>query len=390
MRLIKSIAGTIVVVAAMTTNIFAQKTNLTLNGSISGLTDGTIIELLPGATHKSEKAIASQPVKGGKFSMKLNSPGPRLYYLMVKGSYGSQSILLDKGTVSLNAVAKMSNQGERTNYSFTDVKITGSPIHDLFVKKTAFREDLNKQYNDYHERNKQVSNAMGKARGEKNQQAIDSISKTEAWTRLGSEEKAFFDNVEKQITGAITANKDTWWGPLLLLTNFSYFSPEQRPLFDQFPAAVKASHYGKIAQTELYPPSLEGKPVPAFTLTDAKSEEFNFQKLAKGKKYVLLDFWASWCAPCRKSIPGLKELYQAYGDKGFEIVSISTDKKESDWVKAANEEQLPWPSFLDRNGVADTFNVKAIPNLYLIDGSGKVVSVFTGAAGVAEKVKSLF
>ncbi len=390
MRLIKSIAGTIVVVAAMTTSIFAQKTNLTLNGSISGLADGTIIELQPGATHKQEKAIASQPIKAGKFSMKLNSPGPRLYYLIVKDSYGSESIMLDKGTVTFSAVAKTTTQGDRTSYNFTDVKVTGSPVHDLFVKKTAFRETLNKQYNDYHEQNKQVSEAMGKARGSKDQKAIDSISKSEAWAKLGRDEKAFFTNVEKQIEGAITADKNSWWGPFLLLSNFSFFTPEQRPLFDQFPEAVKTSHYGQLAKNELYPPSLEGKPVPAFSLLNEKNEKVTFSKLANGKKYVLLDFWASWCGPCRKSIPGLKELYKEYADKGFEIVSISTDKKENDWIKAANEEQLPWPSFLDRTGTADTFNVKAIPNLYLIDNSGKVVSVFTGAAGVAEKVKSLF
>ena len=59
----------------------------------------------------------------------------------------------------------------------------------------------------------------------------------------------------------------------------------------------------------------------------------------------LLIFWASWCNPCRKEIPNLKKLYTQYADRGFQIVSISIDKKEAEWTKALKEEQLQWPNF---------------------------------------------
>lgn len=62
----------------------------------------------------------------------------------------------------------------------------------------------------------------------------------------------------------------------------------------------------------------------------------------------MIDFWASWCGPCRREIPNLKKIYEAYVDKGLEIISISIDKEDKAWQKALDEEQLPWPNLIDR------------------------------------------
>ena len=83
---------------------------------------------------------------------------------------------------------------------------------------------------------------------------------------------------------------------------------------------------------ELYPAGKEGTVVPAFALKDSEGKAVTLAEICQGKKYVLIDFWASWCAPCRKEIPHLKKLYADYASDGFEIVSISIDKKESDWM----------------------------------------------------------
>src|SRR5690606_35410055 len=88
-------------------------------------------------------------------------------------------------------------------------------------------------------------------------------------------------------------------------------------------------------------------------------------------KYVLLDFWASWCAPCRKVIPELKALYEKYKDKNFSIVNVSLDEKREEWLKALTEEQMPWTNLLAVNGlesqVADLYHIRAIPYTLLID-----------------------
>ena len=81
--------------------------------------------------------------------------------------------------------------------------------------------------------------------------------------------------------------------------------------------------------------------VPDFKVKDKSGKEVALSTLRQGKKYVLIDFWASWCNPCRKEIPNLKKLYAQYSEKGFEIVSISIDQKKADWEKALKEEGLP-------------------------------------------------
>jgi Thiol-disulfide isomerase and thioredoxins len=101
----------------------------------------------------------------------------------------------------------------------------------------------------------------------------------------------------------------------------------------------------------------------------------------------VIDFWASWCVPCRKAIPALKSFYGEAAGKGVEIISVSIDSKEADWVKANSQEAFPWPSFLDRAGLADAYNVKAIPAMYLLDGQGKVVAEHITLEEIKEKIK---
>ena len=89
-------------------------------------------------------------------------------------------------------------------------------------------------------------------------------------------------------------------------------------------------------------------------------------------------------------IPNLKNLYKLYGDKGFQIVSISIDKKKAEWEKALEEEQLPWPNFLDETGVADLYKVRFVPTMYLIDAQGTLVGENLRGQALADKLKELF
>ncbi|HWW40212.1 TlpA disulfide reductase family protein [Pedobacter sp.] len=121
-----------------------------------------------------------------------------------------------------------------------------------------------------------------------------------------------------------------------------------------------------------------GSKVTDFTLVDLAGKPVSFSQF-KGK-YVLIDFWASWCHPCRASFPRMRQVYEAFHKNGLEMFSISVDQKKADWLRAAEEEKLPWPQGLDTKQIAKgSFAVSAIPNLFLIGPDGKIILKELGA-----------
>lgn len=125
--------------------------------------------------------------------------------------------------------------------------------------------------------------------------------------------------------------------------------------------------------------------------TDGKTHKLS-EYVGKGK-YVLIDFWASWCGPCRKSMPAVKKLYDTYKDKGFDIVGLSFDNNKDNWVAAIKKLELPWHHLSDLKGwqsiAASTYGIDAIPATLLIGPDGKIVASNLGAEGVEEKLKEL-
>lgn len=117
----------------------------------------------------------------------------------------------------------------------------------------------------------------------------------------------------------------------------------------------------------------EGNPVPAFVCENPKGKKFGPDKY-KGKVLVL-DFWASWCGPCRQEIPNLKNLYETYKDKGVEFMSVSIDAKKDAWEKAMKEEKMAWPQgwVTDAGkGVMDLYQFGGIPFILVIDKEGNI------------------
>jgi peroxiredoxin len=128
------------------------------------------------------------------------------------------------------------------------------------------------------------------------------------------------------------------------------------------------------------PKSLEaGQVAPSFSLNDA---EGNVHSLSDFKgKYVVLDFWASWCGPCKKEMPFMKKLYKKYHAKGLEMIAISTDKDRDAWLKAKNKLNMPYLQLHDKNGVAaNSYFVRGIPYVLLIDPKGNILAIERGEA----------
>lgn len=134
-----------------------------------------------------------------------------------------------------------------------------------------------------------------------------------------------------------------------------------------------------------------GQPAPLFSYPDPDGKNIDLASF-KGQ-YVLIDFWASWCGPCRAALPKVKKQYEMYKDKGLQVFSVSIDHDEKAWRKAMQEENMPWPQVLtpDIDKTMTAYMFSAIPTLYLLDREGKIVDKYTGySEELEERLKQVF
>ncbi|MGB4843850.1 MAG: TlpA disulfide reductase family protein [Ferruginibacter sp.] len=110
-------------------------------------------------------------------------------------------------------------------------------------------------------------------------------------------------------------------------------------------------------------------------------------------KVVLIDFWASWCAPCRAANPYIQKLYKKYKEKGFEVFAVSLDVKKEAWLKAVKKDKLTYTQVIDNSGwnskVAEQFFVDALPTNFLLDKNGKIVAINIEGKEMFDMVKQL-
>ena len=270
------------------------------------------------------------------------------------------------------------------------MSVKGSPLSARYDSLWSARTYLDSLYAFNARKFAAFDSLMRAAYQVKDQAKIQQLRQSEEGKARAAADKEFFTTVDSLYHHVVMANKDSFWGPLMMISFTSYLSEDMKPWYEAFSPAAKQSYYGQKVKEELYPAGKEGTKVPDFKVKDKTGKEVSLSALRQGKKYVLIDFWASWCNPCRKEIPNLKRLYAQYSGKGFEIVSISIDQKKADWEKALKEEGLPWPNFLDETGVAALYKVKFVPTMYLINADGVMVGENLRGEALAEKLKELF
>lgn len=382
-------------VLALTSMMSANAQNANeciVDATLNGVPDGTEMVAVLAATHRDEKPLAKGVVKGGKLTLTI--PVTEARFIGVGPENGVFTFtLMTKGgeKVQVSLDAKPFKDGVNNGFDTSNLKITGSAMNNEFQAKIgSVKKMLDKMYTDCHLHHQAVRDRIAAAWKAKDTLLVNKLKASEEYQNFADEESSFFKTVEASYDKLYTDNKDSWWGPFAMLNTMSYFTKDNKKQWALFSETAKNSFYGQCLNEQINPKSFEGESLPQFELQQEDGSKVSMASCVKGKKYYLVDFWASWCGPCRKEIPNLKKLYELYKGKGLEIVSVSIDQKETAWKKALAEEKLPWPNGLDRAGIADSYKVKFIPAIFLVDGAtGKCIAENIRGAELAIKLAEL-
>ena len=183
--------------------------------------------------------------------------------------------------------------------------------------------------------------------------------------------------------------------------DFEYYKKVDSSLMAQYPSygPVKSLHSqvqdieSRLKEEQASANRLaEGKVAPNIALPNPQGDTVTLHSL-RGE-YVLLDFWASWCKPCRVENPHLVKAYKKYNNKGFEIYQVSLDKKKSAWVDAIEKDNLDWVHVSDlkfwNSNAAQTYNIRSIPANFLLNKKGEIIGKNLRGDALDKKLHEIF
>ncbi len=259
--------------------------------------------------------------------------------------------------------------------SLAIASILGSVSHDLFRSY----KDLMKPFD---EREEQLYADYRTASEAKDQETIDQL--TDDYNQLTAEKEAK--------TGEfIDANCQSPVAVDLVKQNF--FMSDYAELQKQFnkldTALMVLPVYQEINDRLVILEKVQiGKEAPDFTLTSIDGQEVSLKSL-RGS-YLLVDFWASWCGPCRKENPNVKEAYNKFHEKGFDVLSVSVDRDQNAWRKAVDEDGMTWNLLHDDKSVAsELYGVTGIPHILLLDKDGVIIAKNIHGKEIHEKLEEV-
>jgi peroxiredoxin len=371
---------TIAALSVIQLTAFAQSNNrFTINGQY-GTADSPGKAYLEYKMH-GKSIIDSVELKNGffKFTGKTEpSPVPATLILDTKGTGRTKS--LEKITVYLEpGTINVKTEGATVEKS----KVTGTPYN-----------------NDYNDLNNLVDAGFSQMTDE-DRQLIEGKVTPQATQNYEARMEGFRSRFSEMTIDAYVKFIKSHPASMLSLELFPKIAYDQRydvvkPLFEGLSAKVRNSTEGKktAANLEKMKVTAIGQPAPDFEIPDAKGK---LVKLSSFRgKYVLLDFWASWCGPCRAENPNLVKVYNKYKDRNFTIIGISLDKADSKalWLAAVKNDGLSWLQLSDLkfwdSATAKSYGVQAIPQNFLIDPNGIIVGKTLFGKALDVKLSEIF
>jgi peroxiredoxin len=339
-----------------------------INGSLAGLSKGKVYfqKIVDGKLRSvdSTEIQLDTLTKAGTFQFKGSLILPE--FCLIK--YTDKGISLFVENQNINIKGNID--------SLDKITITGSKINDNYK---AFI-DSRRPFEDQGEI---IGNKMKLAKDAKDMITMKKLDKS----------SDSLDNVEKEyMLKYVKENSNTVLAPFITYKFLAYQIDlkQLQDLVGGFDTAIKKSVYIDYLKEriDILKKVQVGQPAPDFTQNDTTGKPISLSSF-KGK-YVLIDFWASWCGPCRRENPNNIELYKKFNKKGFEILGVSLDKTKEKWEKAIKDDKLVWAqvsdlNYWDNEVAKKLYGIRSIPNTVLIDKEGIIVA--NGLQGDALKTK---
>lgn len=325
----------------------------TLVCNLTGFEEGTK-NFLVNLDNEQEVHVAYLQHQKLSFKGKLPEPvAHRLYFKDEKGGINDLNFWLENKAITITA----------SKNSFADAVIKGSPINDINGTVRNRYQSLEDERNVLMKKWLEETDDNKKSEILK---TVNGIDKKVLATRL--------DTIATFKPSLVTVKE------LFFLRN-DLSKDELKKLFNKFPYSLKTTKYGDVIEQYIATEDLKIG-AKSVDITGSNSEKRSIKLSDFKDKVVLLDFWASWCAPCRKSNKELGELYRKHQSQGFEIVSFSTDTNPTSWQKASKDDGIIWTNISDLKGFyseqAAAYKIRAIPKAFLIDKNGDIVHIFRG------------